>query len=172
MSTYRRVTSTIGEQLNAEILAGFLQNYQRDDVRKTHEFDGRYENIYLDDAHIPAMKHLIEEATAHAEAILAENTVDKSGLRAGYWFNFMPPGSVTLLHRHDDYDELLSAVYYVSVPDDSGKLIIHDDSNLIEVQPRAGDFVFFSPEIPHEVTRNNSTQSRLSIGINFGRPEK
>lgn len=172
MSAYTRVTSSIGEQLNTTIVTGFLDNYQRDDIRKTHEFEGRYENIYLDEQHIPALKPLITEAVTHAEHIL-----DIEHLRAGYWFNFMPPGSLTLAHHHDDYDELLSAVYYVAVPQDSGKLIIHDVSDrhhesLIEIEPRAGDFIFFDPATRHEVSRNNSQQSRLSIGINFGQPHE
>ena len=30
---------------------------------KTHLFDGRYENIYLDEKHIPQLKELMDEAT-------------------------------------------------------------------------------------------------------------
>ena len=80
----------------------------------------------------------------------------------------MPPGSMTTLHTHDDYDELLSGVYYVRVPEDSGDLIIHHASEKIVISPTTGDFIFFNPDTRHEVTRNNSRQHRLSIGINFG----
>jgi ectoine hydroxylase-related dioxygenase (phytanoyl-CoA dioxygenase family) len=72
-------------------------------------------------------------------------------------------------------DELLSAVYYVEVPEDSGNLVIYEkipgeDPRKIEIAPAAGEFVFFKPDVAHEVTRNNSSQSRLSIGLNFGQP--
>lgn len=154
--------------LNAEVTAGFLATYQNDDVKRTHLFDGRYENIYLTEQHIPALKALIAEAIGHAQDILqVEN------LRAGFWFNYMPPGSMTTLHTHDDADELLSAVYYIDVPENSGDLIIHqprstDARGTVTITPRAGDFIFFRPDVPHEVSDNNSHAARLSLGINFG----
>ena len=72
---------------------------------------------------------------------------------------------------HDDDDELLSCVYYVSVPEDSGKLIIYDGNEMIEIDSQTGNFVFFKPDVRHEVSRNNSYEHRLSIGMNFGVPE-
>ena len=170
MNTYHRIASEYGCRLNEKIMAGFINHYQRDDVRKTHLFEGRYENIYLTEQHIPELAPLIVEVTRYAEELLHINN-----LRAGFWFNFMPPGSTTTLHTHDDDDELLSAVYYVDVPEDSGNLVIYEnlvaaDSRKIEIAPVAGEFVFFKPDIAHEVSRNNSSKSRLSIGFNFGQP--
>ena len=168
MKIYQKITSKNGGCLNDKVLEGFLHHYQRDDIRKTHLFEGRYENIYLTEQHIPALGPLIAEATSHAEGILR-----LKNLRAGFWFNFMPPGSTTTVHTHNDDDELLSAVYYVAVTEHSGNLIIYEKSNMpaaekIEITPEAGEFIFFKPDVPHEVTRNNSAQSRLSIGFNFG----
>ena len=172
MSIFQKIPSTTAAQINTEILDGFLQQKDKEDVRKTHLFGGRYENIYLDKKHIPQLKGLMDEAVLHAEQIL-----NIKGLRAGYWFNDMPPGASTTLHTHDDDDELLSAVYYVCVPEDSGNLIIYDDSisgdsKKIEIQSRTGDFIFFRPDVRHEVSKNNSSEHRLSIGINFGRDSK
>jgi Rps23 Pro-64 3,4-dihydroxylase Tpa1-like proline 4-hydroxylase len=175
MSLYTIITSKKSQALNTDITTGFLANHQRDDVLKTHLFDGRYENIYLTSEHIPALTMLIDEATELAESIL-----QLDNLRAGYWFNFMPPGSTTTVHRHDDDDELLSAVYYVDVAENSGNLIIYDDTKnesfgeagKVEITPTAGNFIFFKPDVRHEVTRNNSSKSRLSIGINFGQPDR
>lgn len=168
MNIYQKITSKNGRALNDKILQGFLNHYQRDDIRKTHLFGGRYENIYLTEQHIPALGSLITEATKHAEDIL-----QRKNLRAGYWLNFMPPGSTTTLHTHDDDDELLSAVYYVAVTKHSGNLILYEKSTMpaprkIEITPEAGAFIFFKPDVPHEVSTNNSSQSRLSIGFNFG----
>lgn len=169
MSLYTRITSRSESAINAKIVSGFLDHYQNDDIRKTHLFAGRYENIYLTEQYIPELAMIISEATAYAEDILQTGQ-----LRAGYWFNYMPPDSTTTLHTHDDSDELLSAVYYVDASEDSGDLIIYDDTGdkkkKISLTPRSGDFIFFRPEIRHEVARNNSDRSRLSIGINFGRP--
>ena len=168
MNIYQKITSKNGWRLNDKILQGFLNHYQRDDIRKTHLFGGRYENIYLTEQHIPELAALIIEATNHAEDIL-----QVKNLRAGFWFNYMPPDSTTTLHTHDDDDELMSAVYYVSVPEHSGNLILYEKSNTptprkFEITPEEGMFIFFKPDVPHEVSSNNSTQSRLSIGFNFG----
>lgn len=94
--------------------------------------------------------------------------MDSERLQAGCWLNAMPPGSVTLLHSHDDDDELLSGVYYIQVPDRAGRLVLHHAGGRVTVEPEAGKFVFFDPAIPHEVTRNESAQTRLSLGFNFG----
>lgn len=164
---FKKITSTTHHQTNSEILKQFLVKQEMDNIRKTHLFDNRYENIYLNQQHIPQLKTLIDEAISHAQKILKIQ-----GLRAGYWFNYMPPGATTTLHTHDDDDELLSAVYYVYAIENSGNLIIYDDSKKpaekIEIVPKAGNFVFFNPDVRHEVSRNNSTEHRLSIGINFG----
>lgn len=172
MPIFHKIRSNFSVQTNAEIQQAFLDQQDNEDVRKTHLFGGRYENIYLDESHIPQLRSLMSEAVA-----LAENILDKKGIRAGYWFNDMPPGATTTLHTHDDDDELLSAVYYVYVPEDSGNLIIYDDAKeakdqIVEIQSKTGDFIFFRPDVRHEVSKNNSAEHRLSIGINFGQGDK
>jgi len=159
-------------QSNDKLLQQFINHWQDDDVLRTHLFHDRYENIYLNEQHIPELGPLIAEATRLAEEIL-----HLKNLRAGYWFNYMPPGAITTLHTHDDDDELLSGVYYVHVPQDSGNLIIYDDADkshpeTIELVPETGQFFFFMPDVRHEVSRNNSSEHRLSIGMNFGLAEQ
>lgn len=168
MDIYQKISSRNASERNTGIEQGFLKHYLETEIRKTHLFEGRYENIYLDENHIPELSPLIKEAVTHAEQLLGLNN-----LRAGYWFNYMPPDATTTLHTHDDDDELLSAVYYVNVPENSGNLIIYDDtknseSPKIEIQSKTGDFIFFKPDVRHEVSKNNSSEHRLSIGINFG----
>lgn len=149
--------------LNEALLKGFLKYEHDETVKRTHLFNGRYENIYLNEHHIPELKLLMRHAHEVAKTLL-----ESSEVASGYWFNYMPHGSVTTLHSHDDFDELLSAAYYVSVPAHSGDLIIHAKSGAVRVQPEAGSFIFFNPEVAHEVTENKSGEGRLSIGINFG----
>lgn len=161
---------TAPDELNNTLLSDFLKWQNDPGVRKTHLFEGRYENIYLNEEHIPELSGLIKAAVKSAETIL-----HTQGLRAGYWFNHMPPGSTTTLHTHDDDNELLSGVYYVHVPENSGNLIIYENtpdktSKKIEITAEAGKFVFFKPDAPHEVSKNLSTEHRLSIGMNFGKP--
>jgi hypothetical protein len=150
--------------LNEALTEGFRKHHEDADVKRTHLFNGRYENIYLTNKHIPELDTLLKEACAYASEILKV-----SELQAGCWFNNMPPGAITTAHSHDDYDELLSAAYYVAVPKSSGNLIIHNDDKKVEIKPEEGMFVFFGPDVVHEVTENLSGHDRLSIGINFGK---
>ncbi len=163
-----KVPSIPLKDLNESLLRGFLKHQSDTDVKHTHLFNERYENIYLNEAHIPELKIFRQEACRYASEIIGSENI-----RAGFWFNYMPPGAVTTMHTHDDDDELLSAVYYVYTPENSGNLILYEDTEnnrqeKIEIHPEAGNFIFFKPDLRHEVSRNNSTEHRLSIGINFG----
>ena len=152
-------------ELNQALMSGYLGHVEDNATRRTHQYEGRYENIYIGHDRIPEIDQVLRHAMAAAAGILKLN-VDV--LRAGLWFNAMPPGSRTLKHAHDDDDELLSAVYYVSVPAESGHLILYSGSFSTHVTPAAGMFVFFPPDIQHEVTENRSNEMRLSLGINIG----
>lgn len=158
------VYSGDADALNDALLHGFLKHQHDPDIKRTHLFGGRYENIYLTSRQIPELSDLLDEACNHASRFL---NIDD--LQAGCWFNFMPGGSVTSVHSHDDYDELMSAVYYVSVPENSGNLIIHEGNKRHVINPLEGMFVFFAPDVVHEVSKNMSPDDRLSIAINFGR---
>ena len=158
------VFSSRANTLNRALLDGFLKHQHDASVRRSHLFNGRYENIYLTPEQIPELEHLLDEACDHARRITG---IDD--LQAGCWFNFMPPGAVTTVHSHDDDDELLSAVYYVSVARNSGNLIIHEGNKQHTITPEQGMFVFFAPDVVHEVSENLSSHERLSIAINFGK---
>ena len=153
------------ESINQALYDGFYQYKDNPDIKKTHYFEGRYENIYLGSEQIPE----IDQILAHAINVTTEITrIPKQQLTAGLWFNEMGPGHITLPHRHDDYDEQLSAVYYVNIPDNSGELILTDRHFKTTITPKQGMFVFFPPDMMHEVSKNNSQQVRLSLGINIG----
>ncbi len=162
-------TSGNFQQAFNDLLLEKFQKYLSDkNIKRTHLFNGRYENIYLNEKHIPEISVLIKQAIDSAEKILKIKN-----LRAGYWFNYMPPGSTTTLHTHDDGDELLSGVYYIAVPKNSGALIIYNDTKTATdkktiIRPNAGEFIFFKPNVRHEVSKNSSNEHRLSVGINFG----
>ena len=84
------VYSSKPEVLNNALLQGFLKHQHDPDLKRTHLFGGRYENIYLTSRQIPELGDLLDEACDHARRILH---IDD--LQAGCWFNFMPGGSVT-----------------------------------------------------------------------------
>ena len=140
--------------------------YLRDQAvtKKTHLFEGRYENIYIPRVSFPEIEGLLAEAQQFAQQILS---LDKRP-DMGFWFNEMHHGHRTLPHRHDDDDELLSGVFYLSVPQNSGDLLLGQGDEIERIKPQVGMFVFFAPSLIHEVEQNNSSEMRLSIGMNFG----
>lgn len=149
--------------VNDALLRGYRREQAAPDVRRTHEFAGRFENTYVPQQRLPELTPVSSMALATARRILG---IDD--LHFGFWFNEMHPGHRTTLHDHSESDEQLSAVYYVRCAPDSGRLILHDDHAQIVVTPREGLLVLFPPDLPHEVEANNSAQMRLSIAFNFG----
>jgi mannose-6-phosphate isomerase-like protein (cupin superfamily) len=138
-------------------------------IRKTHYFHGRYENLYIDTGGAssgnPDLDLLLKESLDFCADML-DTSSDQ--LRIGFWFNRMEPGQVTTLHRHDDFDELISGVVYLKVPEDSGDLVLVLKDQELKLTPVMGNFVYFSPETPHKVEPNRSNERRLAIGMNIG----
>lgn len=151
--------------INQQLIAGLNEHIDSEATRKSHHFFGRYENIYIDTDKIPALSLILEAAKNYSAEILNCNGSD---LKAGLWFNVMNSGNKTTLHRHDDDDELLSAVYYVKTPKNSGELHLKKSAVDIKVTPQEGRFIFFPPNLPHEVSENLSDTRRISLGINIG----
>ena len=148
---------------NRRLIEAFAREKGAPDVRRTHAFAGRYENTYIPAARLPELAPVTAFALRTAECI-----VRRRGLRLGFWFNEMPPGSRTTLHSHEEIDELLSAVYYLQCAQDSGRLVLHDAEAQVTVTPRPGLLVLFPPDLPHEVEENASSAVRLSVAFNFG----
>jgi Rps23 Pro-64 3,4-dihydroxylase Tpa1-like proline 4-hydroxylase len=156
-------------ELNRRLHDGFLQHQHATTSSKDHFFGGRFENIYIDETAIPSLSILRQAILACASDILH---IPVEQLRYGAWFNAMAPGDCTLPHNHDDYDEKLSAVYYIHAEPRSGDLTLQfDTENKVTITPQAGRCVFFSPACEHHVSENLSDDLRLSIGINIGVPQ-
>lgn len=152
------------EQLNDAITQGFLKHRDNPD-RQSHFFHGRFENIYIDQTKIPALKILFKCAR-HAASKILDRPAEK--LKYGFWFNQMYPGHITTPHSHDDDNELLSCVYYCQVPEHSGNLILHTADGEKCITPKVGMLAYFHPTMVHEVTENQSSSNRLSLAMNFG----
>ncbi len=155
------------DRVNPPLAAGYRRLRDDPGTRKSHFLEGRYENIYVDMARLPEARPVLAAARGCAARILGRPGED---LALGCWFNEMGPGQVTLSHRHDIHDELLSGVYYLEAPEGSGDLVVMDDHARTVVAPRPGLFVFFAPTALHQVTRNDSDGVRLSLAMNFGPP--
>ncbi|MHB8622824.1 MAG: 2OG-Fe(II) oxygenase family protein [Sulfuricaulis sp.] len=132
----------------------------------SHYLGGRYENLYVSLDILPEMSTILEVAAIESSRILA---LHKTELQIGWWLNVMRPGDVTYPHTHDANEELLSGVYYIDAPFYSGSLILTQGPYREQIEPSAGMFVFFAPDLLHEVTQNRSDCPRLSIGLNIGR---
>jgi uncharacterized protein YcgL (UPF0745 family) len=136
-----------------------------DQARKSHYFAGRYENIYLAPQVVPEIDVILDSAVKQAASLLA---CKPSDLQLRFWFNLMQQNDVTLPHTHDVNDEVLSATYYLQIPPQSGKLLLRLADSVREIVPSEGTFVFFDPEIEHEVTIHQHAKARISLGLNFG----
>lgn len=162
----------IDQQLCRECLAWHddildtLATLKNEQITRSHLFDGRFENLYVEAGELPELYPLLDYIKSVAAKQLQ---CDTTSLSMGFWFNIMQPGEKTSLHSHDDFDELLSGVYYLQVPADSGDLIIHLDNKQKQITPQPGLLLFFSPALAHEVTENHSDRARISLAFNLGR---
>lgn len=155
------------DKINSEILRQYEAVKNESDIKKTHHFMGRFENTYIPEDRIPAIRAILDMGRFYASQILS---LDAQKFRMGFWFNEMHPGHQTTLHTHEEDDELLSAVYYIKAAENSGDLVVHGNTeHALHFPPQQGRMIFFGPEVPHSVETNNSEQMRLSIAINFGR---
>lgn len=152
-------------EINRQIMEVYRQLREEDLLRRSHFFGGRYENLYLERNKIPVIGRVLEQAESYAGSLLQKSA---ENIRSGFWINDMGPKEHTSAHDHDDFDELLSGVYYVQVPQNSGELIVVDQHIRTLVTPQPGMFVFFAPDVLHSVSANCSEERRISIGMNFG----
>jgi len=154
--------------LNASLSARVARLGTQDILRQSHFLGGRYENLYVTPEALPGIGTILDSARLAASLVLARTA---ETLRVGWWLNVMQPGEMTYAHTHDVADELLSGVYYIEGPPNSGRLVMHRGEFREEIEPRAGTFVLFAPDVLHEVTRNESKRARISVGLNFGPAE-
>ena len=162
---YSKVWLDDFEILNQKILEGFNACRETPDDR-THSFYGRYENTYIKAHRIDKLEEGLLQIARTITAKLHNTTLDN--LKSGFWFNEMQQGDITTRHNHQDDDEIQSCVYYLKVPDGSGELILWIDDEEIKIHPEEGMFVFFHPALDHEVTRQEGSEMRLSLAMNFG----
>jgi len=153
------------ERINRRILTAFAALTETDFSRRTHFFGDRFENLYLEPDRIPELRVVLDQAERWAQEIL--DWGDRP-LRCGFWLNAQGPGQATSEHTHEELDELLSGVYYLSAPEHSGDLILRDGPLSTHITPAVGLFLFFPPSLSHRVETNRRDALRLSLAFNFG----
>jgi|TARA_R100001530_G_scaffold127717_2_gene97028 uncharacterized protein (TIGR02466 family) len=102
---------------------------------------------------------------------------------AAMWLNINRKGNSNTVHDHPE--SVLSGVFYIKVPKDSGDLVFTNDallrffplrvnnynsnnSQVWKFIPQEGMLYLFPSWLKHEVTPNNSNKERISIAFNFG----
>ena len=100
------------------------------------------------------------------------------------WVNINGPGAWNALHNHLDTDALLSGVFYVKAPPNSGNIMFYDprylssvgnfyryyaphDQGYVEIQPEPNMMLFFPPSLFHMVGPNLTHDTRCSIAFNI-----
>lgn len=99
------------------------------------------------------------------------------------WLNVNGFGAWNALHNHLDTNALLSGVFYVKVPEDSGNIFFYDprflssvgthyqyyypnDGGYFEITPKPNMLLFFPPSLFHMVGPNLTQHERYSIAFN------
>tara|TARA_B100000131_G_scaffold222555_1_gene214107 strand:+ start:270 stop:809 length:540 start_codon:yes stop_codon:yes gene_type:complete len=88
----------------------------------------------------------------------------------GRWSHIHEPNMSTNRHSHHPVD--ISAVYYVTVPKGSGKIVFYTsynnfNSRKVNFQPEEKMFLMFPGTLDHSVSRNLSDTKRISLSFNF-----
>jgi len=98
------------------------------------------------------------------------------------WLNLSNPNSFQEFHVHSHNH--FSAVYYVKVPDNSGRIIFKKpgstnmfdfdvidynelNGNIFFMQPKECDLLIFRSNLEHMVEKNKSSDYRVSLAMNF-----
>ncbi|MEA3640558.1 MAG: putative 2OG-Fe(II) oxygenase [Lamprobacter sp.] len=164
------------EAINGPLERAFTELSDSDFERRSHFIGGRFENLYLKAERLPGLSDLLSFGLEQARTLLSSGRADwldepmatHQPLRIGFWANAMQSGQSTSRHSHEEHDELLSGVYYVSARADSGDILFHDSPFQTRVQPRPGLMLLFAPALEHSVEINRSDAQRLSIAFNIG----
>ena len=94
-----------------------------------------------------------------------------------YWSQIHNFNESTNTHNHVNPYSLntspnISGVYYINVPENCGKLVFEYPVNQYQtkryyINPFVGRYVLFPSTLNHFVTKNKSTEKRISISFNF-----
>jgi hypothetical protein len=82
-----------------------------------------------------------------------------------FWMNVNGPGHSNDWHRHEL--DKPAAVYYIKVPKNSGKILFRKESDILEIEPKAGMLLSFPGDLYHSVSNNLSDDSRISFALNY-----
>jgi hypothetical protein len=105
-------------------------------------------------------------------------------VRVQSWVNINGFGAWNALHNHIDTNAVISGVFYVKAPPNTGNIFFYDprylssvgsyyqyyypgDGGYMEVEPQPNMLLFFPPSLFHMVGPNLTQQERCSIAFNI-----
>jgi uncharacterized protein (TIGR02466 family) len=160
-----------------------LDRENRERFGSLHSFrEDRF--VSLED--LPSIRVVLEYFMSACNEIARERKWDlgESQLSLGnFWVHATPPGGLTQSHTHKP--AVLSGVYYLDKPENSGDLVFVDLNQFHDYEPRSlpgeidpiatpqvimkaeeGTMLVFPSWLPHKVPENMSNRERVSISFN------
>lgn len=131
-------------------------------------------------------EELIRVCTHRVNIFASEYNVHGTVKCCEAWINVNSPGDYQEFHIHEY--TAFSAVYYVKTPLNSGILELLKGSEFFNINPtlfnnnnsrtinsrtrevftpHEHDLIIFRSDLPHRVSKNNSSEDRISISMNF-----
>ncbi len=181
-SDYEPVNAAIREELE-QLDWDTIDDRQRKMVDASHTFS---EDRFVTVDQAPSMRPVLDFFVSACNAIGRERNWDMREQEVtlqNYWVHPTLPGEVTQFHDHKP--ALLSGVYYLDKPQDSGDLVFFDVNPYHEYSPRLlpgktdpitrpqntvkgeeGTMLIFPGWLPHKVPRNDSDRRRITISFN------
>ena len=119
------------------------------------------------------------------EEIYKKENLSRKPVMGNMWANINGPGNYNRPHVHPN--SLFSGVYWIKTPENSGNLMLYDprpgthmsmpnrtDGKLppelwreVQYSPKAGTCIMFPSWLWHEVKPNQSSDTRISVSVNF-----
>ena len=155
---------------------------------KSQEF-GYHGNGYMTHEHIlecPEMENIKRFITNKVKSYL----YDTCGISdtmipelVTSWVNLHKKGDQAQIHGHTN--SVVSGVWYILTPENSGKFLVHTDNklfgNLLDFPktenifnsafntftPQNGDLILFPSDLKHSVTPSRSDKERFSLAFNY-----
>ena len=133
------------------------------------KLDSEYHRIYQDDTEID------DKITKNLSYYLAQN----KDYNAPFWHDHVPRtdyvydeftktdnGAIIKKSVRKDLKMLVSCVYYLQLPEESGAIQFKDEEEEIELMPSEGDLIFFPYDMLHKPTVSKCIDYRISFNIN------
>ena len=168
-----------------EIFPGYLPNHVEltsrllyelnlgmGDLSFSHKIGGRWENSYLPIKKVPIVRDIVRQARDLAVNVYGKKLLALFESPTGidhppFWFNLSESGDCTGVHNHAR-ESVVSGVYYLEVPIDSGDLFFRADGEEdFSLLPEAGSLILFPSDLRHGVRMNSSSSKRISLAFNL-----